>query len=98
RHERVPADTTLAAAAALFRLRPAAGDLLDVRGRVLRRQVFPGALLLDGRRVPGATPLRSGNRVGSLPGHDRTEPLRHQLVPVRRGSPSDPQFLLSRTP
>ena len=98
RQEQLPAGTTLAEAAALFRLRPAAGSLLDVQGRVLRRGIFPGALLLDGRRAPGTTRLRSGNLLGSLPGHDRSEPLRRQLVPVRAGSPSDPQFLLSRTP
>ena len=98
KHEHVPAGTTLAEAVALFRLRPAAGSLLDVQGRVLRRGVFPGALLLDGRRAAGATRLRTGNRVGSLSGHDRTEPLRHQLVPVPGGTFSDPQFLLSRTP
>src|SRR5437660_780452 len=51
KHEHVPAGTTLAQAVALFRLRPAAGGLLDVQGRVLRPRVFPGALLLDGRRV-----------------------------------------------
>ncbi len=98
KHEQVPAGTTLGEAAALFRLQPAAGSLLDVQGKVLRRRVFPGALLLDGRRAAGATRLRTGNRVGSLSGHDRTEPLRHQLVPVPGGTFSDPQFLLSRTP
>jgi hypothetical protein len=98
KHEHVPAATTFAEAVALFRLRPAAGSLLDVQGRVLRRRVFPVALLLDGRRAAGATRLRSGNRVESVAGHDRTEPLRHQLVPVRGGSLGDPQFLLSRTP
>src|SRR2546425_7429665 len=35
-HEQVSAGTTLAEAVALFRLRPAAGSLLDVQGRVLR--------------------------------------------------------------
>jgi peptidoglycan/xylan/chitin deacetylase (PgdA/CDA1 family) len=98
KHEQVPAGTTLAEAAALFRLRPPAGSLLDVHGSVLRRRVFPGSLLLDGRHAPGATRLRSGNRVESVPGHDRTEALRHQLVPVPGGTFSDPQFLLSRTP
>jgi peptidoglycan/xylan/chitin deacetylase (PgdA/CDA1 family) len=98
KHEQVPAGTTLAEAVALFRLRPSAGSLLDVRGKVLRRRVFPGALLLDGRQAAGATRLRSGDRVGSLAGHERTEPRRRELVPVRGGSLSDPQFLLSRTP
>jgi hypothetical protein len=98
KQEQVPAGTTLAEAVALFRLRPAAGSLLDVHGSVLRREVFPGSLLLDGRRAPGATHLRTGNRVESVAGHDRTEPLRHQLVPVPGGTFSDPQFLLSRTP
>jgi len=98
KREQVPAGTTLAEAVALFRLRPAAGSLLDVHGRVLRRGVFPGSLLLDGRRAPGATRLHGGNRVESVAGHDRTEPLRQQLVPVPGGTFSDPQFLLSRTP
>jgi peptidoglycan/xylan/chitin deacetylase (PgdA/CDA1 family) len=98
KHEQVPAGTTLAEAAGLFRLRPAAGSLLDVHGSVLRRRVFLGSLLVDGRRAPAATRLRSGDRVESVAGQDRTEPLRHQLVPVPGGTFSDPQFLLSRTP
>jgi peptidoglycan/xylan/chitin deacetylase (PgdA/CDA1 family) len=98
RAERVPEGTTLAEAAASFDLRPQAGDLLDVHGRVLRAGVFPGWLLLDGRPAPGATPLNRGDRVEPVAGRDRVEPLRRQLVPVPAGAPSDPQFLLARTP
>ena len=98
RREQVAAGTTLAQAASHFRLRPPAGNLLDVQGHVFRHGVFSGSLLLDGRRVPGATRLRTGSRVTLTPGRDRTEPLRRQIVPVPPGSPSDPQFLLARTP
>jgi hypothetical protein len=56
KHEQVPAGTTLAEAVALFQLRPAAGSLLDVHGRILRRGVFPGSVLLDGRRATKSCP------------------------------------------
>jgi peptidoglycan-N-acetylglucosamine deacetylase len=98
RAERVPEGTTLAEGAASFDLRPKAGDLLDVHGRVLRAGVFPGWLLLDGRPAPDATRLNLGDRVEPVAGRDRVEPLRRQLVPVPGGAPSDPQFLLARTP
>ena len=98
RAERVPEGTTLAEAAASVDLRPQAGDLLDVQGRMLRAGVFPGWLLLDGRPAPGATRLNRGDRVEPVAGRDRVEPLRRQLVPVPGGAPSDPQFLLARTP
>ena len=96
--ECVPDGTTLAEAALIFRLRPQAGNLLDVQGRVLRVGAFPGWLLLDGRRASGATRLQSGDRVQPVQGRDRSEPLRRQLVPVPGGAPSDPQFVLARAP
>jgi len=97
RIERVP-DGTIAEAAATFHLRPQAGDLVDVQGRVLRAGSFPGWLLLNGRRASGATRLHGGDRVELVKGRDRTEPLRRQLMPVPAGAPSDPQFVLARTP
>src|SRR5437016_4869366 len=98
KREQVPAGTTLAQAAARFRVAPAAGRLLDVSGRLLRRDVFPGALLVDGRRASGTTKLSDGDRVDAVAGSSRTEPLRRQLVPVRGGVLADPEFTLSRTP
>lgn len=98
RQENVGVGTTLGQAGARLHVRPAAGSLLDVQGKVLRRGVFPGGLLLNGRRAPAWTQLTNGDRVIGLRGHDRTERLRRELLPVRSGAPSDPQFLLARTP
>jgi peptidoglycan/xylan/chitin deacetylase (PgdA/CDA1 family) len=96
RVEQVREGTTLAEAAAIFRLRPRAGNLLDVQGRLLRVAAFPGWLLLDGRRASGATRLRDRDRVELAHGRDRTERLTRETVPVRDGLPSDPQFSLAR--
>jgi peptidoglycan/xylan/chitin deacetylase (PgdA/CDA1 family) len=98
RHEEVRAGSTLGQVAARFHIRPALGDLLDVQGNVLRRAVFPGRLLLDGRGASSAARLTNGDRVTAIPGRDRHEALRQERLPVRGGSPSDPQFTLSRTP
>jgi peptidoglycan/xylan/chitin deacetylase (PgdA/CDA1 family) len=98
KHERVPAGTTLAQAVALYKLQPPAGDLLDVQGHVLRRNVARGSVLLDGRHAPNSTRLRSGDRVAIRSGRNRTEALRRELVPVPKGVVPNPQFLLSRIP
>jgi peptidoglycan/xylan/chitin deacetylase (PgdA/CDA1 family) len=98
RQAQVPSGTTLAEAVTLFRLKPVAGNLLDVEGKVLRHGVSPGSILVNGRRAAGATRLQSGDRVATAPGADRTEPLRREVVAVPGGAPSNPQFVLTRTP
>jgi peptidoglycan/xylan/chitin deacetylase (PgdA/CDA1 family) len=98
RQKHVRVSTTLGELAARFQVRPAAGNLLDVQGNVLRRGAFPGSLLLNGRRASPATRLRNGDRVAGRRGRDRREPLRRELLPVRAGAPGNPQFLLARTP
>src|SRR5258708_7734051 len=98
KQEHVPSGTTVARAASLFGIKPASGSLLDVSGKMLRRRAFPGSLLVDGRRVPGATRLRDGNRVDAVPGRTRTETLSRQLVSSRGGALGDPEFTLARTP
>jgi peptidoglycan/xylan/chitin deacetylase (PgdA/CDA1 family) len=95
---RLATGTTLAEASAMFRLRPQAGELLDIAGRPLRPDGQPGQVLLDGRPEPGATPLRSGDRIGVVAGSDRREPLARLVVPVPGGEPGDPQFTLSTAP
>src|SRR5919197_4167868 len=95
----LPAGTTLAECAARLRLRPPAGNLLAVDRSVLRPAVYPGRLLLDGRRAAAATRLRRGDRVSLLPGRDRVEPLRHTpLPPVAAGEPRNPQGTLATGP
>ena len=96
RVEQIREGTTLAEAAAIFQLRPRAGNLLDVQGRLLRVAAFPGWLLLNGERAPGVTRLRDRDRVELAHGRDRTERLTRESVPVPGGRPNDPQFSLAR--
>jgi peptidoglycan-N-acetylglucosamine deacetylase len=98
KHEQVPPGTTLAQAAARFRLKPDAGSLVDITGRALRRGIYPGSLLVDGRPAPPSRRLLGGDRIGVVAGRDRTEAVRRELVPVKGGAVGDPQFTLSRTP
>jgi peptidoglycan/xylan/chitin deacetylase (PgdA/CDA1 family) len=90
--------TTLVEAAARFGLRPRAGDLLDVDGKVLRAASVPGKLLVDGRPAPAGMRLRRGDRITAVDGHNRREPLVRRVVRVSGGASSDPQFTVSRTP
>ena len=73
KREEVAPGTTLAEAASRFRLRPRAGDLVDVKGRTLRRARFPGLVLLNGRRASASTKLATGDRLSVLDGRNRTE-------------------------
>lgn len=98
KREQVAAGTTLGQAVSLFGLRPRAGNLLDVEGKLLRRGAVPGRVLLNGDPAPADTPLRSGDRIRLVGGRDRREPLSRQLVPARGGIPADPQFTLARGP
>src|SRR5262249_28827314 len=52
KREQLARGTTLGQAASMFGLRPRAGNLLDVEGRLLRRGAVPGRLLLDGAAAP----------------------------------------------
>jgi peptidoglycan/xylan/chitin deacetylase (PgdA/CDA1 family) len=92
-----PEGTTLWRAAALQRLRPRAGDLLDVRGRVLWRGPFGGKILLNGAPAAPTTRLRPGDRIGVVNGRDRRESLTREVVKVRGGLTANPQFILART-
>jgi peptidoglycan/xylan/chitin deacetylase (PgdA/CDA1 family) len=96
--EPVQEGTTLAEAAEQFGLRAAAGDLLDVQRVVLRRDAFPGALLLNGRLAVPNIRLEEGDRLGVVDGRDRREPVTSFFVRVPAGMPASPQFTLARTP
>jgi peptidoglycan/xylan/chitin deacetylase (PgdA/CDA1 family) len=81
-----------------LRVRPRAGDLLDVHGRVLRAGAVPGGFLVDGTPASIETVLHSGARVTAVRGKNRTEPVTHSVVRVPGGLPSDPQFFVDRVP
>jgi peptidoglycan/xylan/chitin deacetylase (PgdA/CDA1 family) len=96
--EKVSEGATLADAADRFDLAPAAGDLLDVQGGILRPGAYPGRILLDGREAAPGTELRKGASIRVENGEDRREPSSISYVRIPDGMPGDPQFTLARTP
>jgi peptidoglycan/xylan/chitin deacetylase (PgdA/CDA1 family) len=90
--------TTVATVAKRFGLRVHAGDLLGVRGNVLRAGAFPGGYLVDGKPTPGQRRLTAGERVAATDGINRTEPLTRTVVREPDGVPSDPEFAVDRVP
>ena len=90
--------TTLATVAIGSGLRPRAGDLLAVHGRVLRSGVFHGDLLVNGRPASGRRQLYGGDRVVAVDGRDRTEKVTRTVVREPGGVPSDPEFFVDRVP
>jgi peptidoglycan/xylan/chitin deacetylase (PgdA/CDA1 family) len=96
--EQIAARSTLAQATEKLGLEPRAGDLLDVEGGVLRADIFPGRLLLNGRGVSSSTRLREGDRIELVAGSNRVERLDREVRPVPGGIPANPQGRLDRTP
>jgi peptidoglycan/xylan/chitin deacetylase (PgdA/CDA1 family) len=90
--------TTVAAVANRFGLHPRAGDLLDVRGNVLRAGAFAGGYLVDGKPAAGQRLLTVGDRVAAADGIDRAEALARTVVAEPGGVPSDPEFAVDRVP
>lgn len=94
----VASKTTLGQAVGELGLRPPAGNLLDVRGNVLHAAVFPGRLLLNGRRAGSATRLQKGDRISFVTGRARVERLEHERRVVPGGISGNPQGKLERAP
>jgi peptidoglycan/xylan/chitin deacetylase (PgdA/CDA1 family) len=94
----LPQGIGFAAAVDRLRLQPRSGDLLDVRGRVLRPAAFPGSLLLDGRTPRPGRRLETGDRIAVRAGADRREPMHSVTVPVLGGLPPEFEFTVSRVP
>jgi peptidoglycan/xylan/chitin deacetylase (PgdA/CDA1 family) len=94
----VAAGETLGDAIDAFALHPSAGRLLDVNGRVIRPNAYPGSIRLNGRPAATGSVLRAGDRISVVDGHDRTEELSHSIVRLRNGIPGDPQFTVARAP
>jgi peptidoglycan/xylan/chitin deacetylase (PgdA/CDA1 family) len=96
--ETVSQGSTLADATDRFDLTPAAGDLLDIEGGVLRPGAYPGRILLNGREIPSTTELREDDSIRVVNGQDRREPSSISYIRIPEGMPGDPQFTLARTP
>lgn len=95
---RVPQGSTLAEASERLALRPRAGDLVAVTGETLRASVFPGRILVNGRRATPDTQLASEDRLDVVHGRTRSEPTVRVVVPVAGGMPASPQYTLARYP
>jgi peptidoglycan/xylan/chitin deacetylase (PgdA/CDA1 family) len=98
RSVQVPPGTTVAAAAARLGLRPRAGDLIGLDGNVLRTAVFRGSFLVNDRPARSGELLHAGDGVSVVNGRNREEPRVREIVKVRGGVPSDPQFFVDRVP
>lgn len=96
--QRVPEDATLAEAVERLALTPASGDLVAVTGRTLRAGVFPGRVLVNGRRASSTTELAADDRLEVVAGRTRREPTVGVVVPVEGGMPTNPQYTLARYP
>jgi peptidoglycan/xylan/chitin deacetylase (PgdA/CDA1 family) len=92
----VPAGTSLDDLVRRFSLKPQAGDLLDVEGKVLKKAAFAGSFLVNGVAVPGNTALSQGDIVTVQPGKDRTEKILRKVVKVPGGEVPNPQFFLGK--
>jgi len=91
----LPLGATLDDAVRDFHLHPPAGSLLAIDGTELRRGVYPGQVLLDGRAVPHSSRLKAGARITLRPGRSRPEPVERQVLEFARSGPHDPQFSLT---
>ena len=96
--EKIPRGSTLAEASDQLGLHPAAGDLVDVQGDVLRADVYPGRILVNRGPARSTTELAEGDVLRVVAGHDRREPSSLSSVRIPGGLPSNPQFTLTRTP
>jgi peptidoglycan/xylan/chitin deacetylase (PgdA/CDA1 family) len=79
-----------------FSLVPASGNLLDVEGKLLKRAIYPGKILVNGVAVPVDTALAQGDVVTVQPGRDRGEGVVKRVVKVPEGEVPNPQFFLGK--
>jgi peptidoglycan/xylan/chitin deacetylase (PgdA/CDA1 family)/sulfur carrier protein ThiS len=94
----VAAGTTVEDLVRRFSLEPPAGDLLDVEGKVLKKGVYPGRILVNGVAVPGDTVVTQGDVLTNQAGTARTEKIIRKVVKVPGGEVPNPQFFLGRAP
>jgi peptidoglycan-N-acetylglucosamine deacetylase len=99
--EYVPEGTTFEQMVERFHLRARNGNLVDVSGRVLARDRFLGALMLNGAPAPltgTAGALADGDRIAVQNERDRREQLFVTQTPVPPGTPFNPQRTLATAP
>ncbi|HEV3475117.1 MAG TPA: polysaccharide deacetylase family protein [Actinomycetota bacterium] len=89
-----PPGATLQEAARMLGLNPAAGDLVDVEGVPLRRDFYPGHVVVNGQPAAAGTALHDGDAVELVAGVDRVEPVTVDTLRVRAGTIPNPQAYL----
>lgn len=89
-----PPGATLRDTQKILGLRPAGGDLVDVEGRSLRADLYPGHVTVNGRPADQAAPLRAGDLVELVAGIDRVEPVTVDTLHVPAGTLANPQTYL----
>lgn len=93
-----PPGTAFLSTVSKYGLRPRNGSLLSVGGQILRRGVYPGEILLNGKVPATDRPLAEGDRITIRNGKNRVEPLVRQVIHIPVGKVTDPQFYLGSTP
>lgn len=86
--------TTFGGLIGSLHLRAMSGRLYAVTGEILDRFADPGRILLNGRRAPMATRLKSGDRIAVVDGTDRTEGTRRVTVDVAEPRVGNPERTL----
>jgi peptidoglycan-N-acetylglucosamine deacetylase len=81
-----------------YSLEPAHGHLLDVEGFMLERDLYRGAVLLNGERSVSWQLLEDGDAIEVVDGEDHIEPLAQDVVTIPGGRPGNPQFFLGNQP
>src|SRR5947208_7077714 len=90
----VPPTATLAQVVRAYHVHARSGSLLDVDGRILRKDAFPGRILLDGEHAPRWRRLQDRDRIVVVNEPDRREPLARRNVHLSGRRPGDPEFYL----
>ena len=94
----VRAGTTLGRLLRSVDVRPEAGRLLDVSGRVLVPRAEPGGIFVNGLPAGRDAVLDDGDRVLVVDGGDRAEGTLRVVTPMPGRRPADPQFTLTTWP
>lgn len=94
----VPPQATLATALRVLRLEPEAGDLVDVEGVPLKKDVYPGSVTVDGRPADLAERLEPSAVLEAIDGENRIEPVTVDVFPVLEGGTPNPQTHVGSVP
>jgi peptidoglycan-N-acetylglucosamine deacetylase len=93
-----PPGTTFGATVRKFGLRPSDGSLYSVHGQILKPDIFPGRVLLNGHAPAADRPLHEGDLITIRNGKDRVEKIVTEVVHIPGGTVTDPQFHLGSVP